>query len=111
MSTFPYRLDFAELHAGSEMSPDPAVFLARNGLRDGIGDGRAYIAAADVDAVLEAAKSNPVYDAGLTPFHWFYGEMADALKLWEERLDGINLEPVNEAIRRKLFVAARGVRQ
>ena len=108
MSTFPYRLDFAELHAGSVMSQDPAAFLARNGLRDVVGDCLAYTATADVGAVLEAAKSNPIYDDGLTPFHWFYGEMADALRLHEERMDGIDMEPVGEAIRRKLFVAARG---
>ena len=111
MSTFPYRPDFAELHAGSEMSSNPAAFLARNGLRDVVGDCLKWVTSADVPAVLEAAKSNPIYDAGLAPFNWFYGEMADALRLHEERLDGIDMEPVREAIRRKLFVARGEVRK
>ena len=101
-------LEFGRLHAASELSQDPAAFLARHKLRDVVGDCLRWIAAADVAAVLEAAKSNPLHDDGLTPYHWFMGEMQDSLKLWNERMDGIDMEPVCEAVRRKLFVARGG---
>jgi hypothetical protein len=105
-----YNLHFSELHAAAELSQDPAAFLARHGLRDVVGDCLRWIERADVQAVLEAAKSNPLHDDGLTPFHWFMGEMQDSLGLWSEQTDGIDMEPVREAVRRKLFVARGGGR-
>ena len=99
------NLSFAELHAASAVSLDPAAYLARHGLRDVVGECLAWIATADVPAVLAgASECNRV---GLSPAQTLMGECFDALKLWDERLDGIDFEPVEEAARRRVWVAQR----
>ena len=105
-----YNPRFAELHATALLSQDPAAYLTRQGLRDIFGDCAKWIAAADVQAVIAGASEANTCE-GATPYQVFFGEMIDALKFWEEQTDGFDWEPVRELVRRKLFVAARGVRQ
>ena len=99
------NLSFAEIHAAALLSQDPAAFLARHGLRDVVGDCLQWIDAADVPAVLAGARE--CNRAGLSPAQTLMGECFDALKLWEERIDGIDFEPVEEACRRRVWVAQR----
>ena len=101
-------LEFGRLHAAALLSQNPAAFLARHGLRDVVGECLKWIERVDARAALATAKGRDTHDPELTPYHWLWGEMSDALKLHNERLDGIDLEPVNEAVRRKLWKA--GVR-
>ena len=98
------NLSFAELHAAALLSQDPAAYLARHGLRDVVGECLKWIAAADVPAVLAGAREcNRAGD--LTPAQTLMGECFDALKLWDEQIDGIDFEPVEEAARRRVWVA------
>ena len=100
------NLSFAELHAAALCSLDPAAYLARHGLRDVVGECLRWIAAADVPAVLAgASECNRAGDP--TPAQTLMGECFDALKLWDEQLDGIDFEPVEEAARRRVWVAQR----
>ena len=102
-----YNLNFEQIHAASALSQDPAAYLARHGLRDVVGECLRWIERADVAAVL-AGASEGNRAAGATKDQIFWGEMADALNLWSEQLQGIDLEPVTVAIARHLWKA--GVR-
>lgn len=97
------NLNFAELHAAALLSQDPAAYLARHGLRDVVGECLRWIEAADVAAVLAGASECNL--AAATPAQTLLGECFDALRLWDEHVDGIDFEPVEEAARRRVWVA------
>ena len=97
------NLTFAELHAASELSQDPAAYLARNGLRDVVGECLKWANAADMRVVMSSLSGTNA--AAGNALRAVLGECFDALNLWEEQLDGINFGAVEFKIEGRLFQA------